>query len=285
MTAPVPSHLSWPTPPAVLPVKELRGVIDRLGSLAVTHARDVTLVPGLATGEEETAADAPPALEQVVDEIGGVEAGGGRLLDLLVEERVDVGPYTLLGEHTSFYPLYEGEDVAVVLTLDEDGVPGAVLGVGEDLALTLAAEDLGAWLARVADALEAALAVLEPTVASLHGQDALEKDDTRAEVLGELLEQQLLADVLGLGAGGVGEEVGPEREAELAAREVPVVALADAGAAPLPTLPEGAVAVADLRGAGIGARAAIIDADLPGDPLDWHVAWTAGGTVLAVVPD
>jgi len=280
MTAPVPSHLSWPAPAAVLPIRDLRPIVDRLSSIATSHAQDVTLLPGLATGEEEVAADPPPALEQIVDEIGGIEAGGLRVLDLLVEERVDVGPYTLLGEHTTYYPLYEGEDVAVVLTLDDAGTPGAVHGIGEDLALTLAAEDLAGWMTQVADALEAALAQLDARVVELHGEDAAGKDTRRAEVLGELLEQHLLADVLGLGA-----EEDPEREAALAARELPIVAAADAGAGPLPTLPEGATAVADLRGAPLGARVAVIDAELPGDPLDWHVAWRAGGRVLAVVPD
>ncbi|MCW1806296.1 hypothetical protein [Brachybacterium squillarum] len=280
MTAPVPSHLSWPAPAAVLPIRDLRPIVDRLSSIATSHAQDVTLLPGLATGEEEVAADPPPALEQIVDEIGGIEAGGLRVLDLLVEERVDVGPYTLLGAHTTYYPLYEGEDVAVVLTLDDAGTPGAVHGIGEDLALTLAAEDLAGWMTQVADALEAALAQLDARVVELHGEDAAGKDTLRAEVLGELLEQHLLADVLGLGA-----EDDPEREAALAARELPIVAAADAGAGPLPTLPEGATAVADLRGAPLGARVAVIDAELPGDPLDWHVAWRAGGRVLAVVPD
>src|SRR5690625_2307407 len=119
MSSPQPS-LSWPTSPTPLRIAELRSVVDRLTSLAHAHERELAVIPGLATTDEEVAADPPPALEQVTDELGGLSVRGRRELDLLVEERTDVGPYTLLGEPTSHYPLHEDEDVAVVLTVAED---------------------------------------------------------------------------------------------------------------------------------------------------------------------
>ena len=140
------TSLPWPDGAEVLPIAPLRPVLDRLASLVTVHEQDVAMVPGLAVTEEEVAADPPPALEQLVDELGGITLRDLPVLTLLVENRTDVGPYTLLGEATSYYPLYETPDTAVVLTLDENGTPGAVYGIGEDLALQLAAPDLPTYL-------------------------------------------------------------------------------------------------------------------------------------------
>src|SRR5690625_4418288 len=86
MSSPQPS-LSWPTSPTPLRIAELRSVVDRLTALAHAHERELAVIPGLATTDEEVAADPPPALEQVTDELGGLSVRGRRELDLLVEER------------------------------------------------------------------------------------------------------------------------------------------------------------------------------------------------------
>lgn len=354
MSTPLPS-LSWPEPPQRLPLAPLRPVLDRFASLAVTHPDDVTLVPGLAAGEEEHASDAPPALEQLVDELGGLRVGDREVLQLLVEERTDVGPYTMLGEPTSYYPLAEGDDVAVVLTLGVDGLPGAVYGIGDDLALRFAAPDLGTYLDAVADVVEGVLAEADRAGgpgsgdASPGGPDASDGGPTagyadvpggpdegptsgsedapgeprrgaasgsdgapgaaatgdRAALLDSLLDRYFFVPLLGPGVDDSGDddlgdddlgddESGGENRADdpedaAAGDAVPVVVLTGEGAgelpSDLPSLPEGTVAVADLRRARPGDRADLLEADLPGDPLDHHLAWAAGGLVIAVVPD
>ena len=113
---------------------------------------------------------------------------------LLIEDRADVGPYTLLGKATTFYPLYETPEVAVVLTLDDDGAPGVVYGIGEDLALQLAAPDLLSYLERFADALEASLQAL-----AQRGDEPDTKGDARAEAAQELMDQHLFAAIVGAG--------------------------------------------------------------------------------------
>ena len=70
------SSLPWPTEAPVIPLREARPILDRIASLARTHEQDVTLVPGAALAEEDAAADPPPALEQILDELGGVESAG-----------------------------------------------------------------------------------------------------------------------------------------------------------------------------------------------------------------
>src|SRR5688500_5311735 len=120
------NSLPWPDAAEVLPLASVRPVLDRLTSLVTTHEQDAELIPGLAVTEDEVAADPPPALEQISDEFGGIRVRGLTMLTLQIEDRTDVGPYTLLGPATSFYPLYEPPEAAVVLALDEDGTPGAV---------------------------------------------------------------------------------------------------------------------------------------------------------------
>src|SRR5699024_10187864 len=178
MTSPQPS-LSWPTSPTPPRIAELRSVVHRLTPLAHAPDREPAVIPGLAAPDAGGAADPPPALEQVTDELGGLSVRGRRALDLLVEERTDVGPSTQLGEPTSYYPLHEDVDVAVVLTVAEDGTPGAVYGIGEDLALHLAAPDLGAYLTRFADALEQALSELDEHIRRSWGQPSVEDETAR----------------------------------------------------------------------------------------------------------
>ncbi len=261
MSTPLNNALSWPAGAPVLPLASLRPVLDRLASLVTRHAADAEQIPGLAVTEDEVSADPPPALEQLADELGGIRLRGLTVLTLLVEDRTDVGPYTLLGEPTSFYPLYETPEAAVVLTLDADGVPGAVYGIGEDLALQLAAPDLPAYLDRFAEALEA-------TLTALAARGPAEDDDegARTDAAEELMDRHLFAAVLGLDE--------PDEEA--------AVAVQDPADADLEGLPEGTIAVADLRTAPVGARVDLMEVDVPGDPLELRVAWREGGRVVAL---
>src|SRR5699024_11573908 len=61
------------------------------------------------------------------------------------------------------------------------------------------------------------------------------------------------------------------------------VAIQDPQHAGLTELPTGTLAVADLRDAPRDARVDVIDAELPGDPLDWHLAWREAGLVVCLV--
>ena len=252
-----PSSLPWPTGASPLPVAEVRAVLDRLASLATVHAQDVTLLPGLAVAEEELPADPPPALEQITDELGGLRVRGHDVLDLQVETRTDVGPYTLLGEPTSWYPLHESPEAAVVLVLDQDGAPGAVHGIGEDLALRLAAPDLPAYLERVADAVEVVLAALSAR-GPAEDDDASARDDAAEELLRAHLFDALF---------------------EADGTEMPLVPAAESGMADLPA---GTLAVADLRDAPLGARVDALEVDLPGDPLDLRIGFREGGRLVVL---
>lgn len=256
------SSLPWPTSGEVLPLASVRPVLDRLASLVTVHEQDAAAIPGLATTEEEVTADPPPALEQIGDELGGIRVRGLTMLTLRIEDRTDVGPYTLLGDATSYYPLYETPEAAVVLTLDEDGTPGAVYGIGEDLALQLAAPDLAGYLERFADALETTLAAL-----SARGPAAEDSEDSRTDAAEQLMDQHLFAELLGM------TELDP-------AAEVP---LQDPAASDLADLPAGTLAVADLRTAPVGARVDLMEVDVPGDPLASHVAWRERGRVIALI--
>ena len=256
------NSLPWPTAAEVLPLATVRPVLDRLSSLVNTHEQDASLILGLAVTEEEVAADPPPALEQLGDELGGIQVRGQTMLTLQIEDRTDVGPYTLLGDATTFYPLYETPDSAVVLALDEDGAPGAVYGIGEDLALRLAAPDLPAYLDRFAGALEATLSAL-----AARGPAAEDVEDARTEAAEQLMDRYLFTELLGL-----------DEEAE--ETDVP---LQDPAASGLGDLPVGTLAVADLRTAPLGARVDLMEVDVPGDPLEMHLAWREHGLVIALL--
>lgn len=274
----MPSSLPWPTEAPAIPLLTARPVLDRISSLARTHEQDVTLVPGLAVNEEEIAADPPPALEQILDELSGIELRGIPVLNLVIEDRTDVGPYTLLGAATTFYPLYETPEAAVVLTIDDDGAPGVVYGIGEDLALRLAAPDLTTYLERFADALEATLNAL-----ALRDDESDPKGVARTEAAQELIDLYLFTALVG--------EDEDEEEADgaaegAAAEDVTVesvsVPLQDPAASGISGLPEGALLVADLRDAPLGAHVDLIDAEVPGDPLDLRVAWREHGRVITL---
>lgn len=271
------SSLPWPTEAPAVPLLSVRPVLDRIASLARTHEQDVTLVPGFATHEEELAADPPPALEQILDELGGIELCGHPVLNLLIEDRTDVGPYTLLGPATTFYPLYETPEAAVILTIDDDGAPGAIYGIGEDLALQLAAADLPSYLERFADALEASLAALG---------EAPEEGEARTELAERLMDEHLFAAFLGE-ADEAGDDDAAAGSDAAGSDAVPAgtttVPLQDPSDAGLSGLPAGTTAVADLRQAPLGARVELIDADVPGDPMDLHVAWRERGRVVALL--
>lgn len=261
-------RLPWPTEAPVVPVEPLRPVLEALSSLAVRHPEDVTLLPTLVDedGTPDESADPPPALEQILEEFGGIEVCGRARLDLLADERSDLGPYTLLGDPTSYYPLHEGSDVAIILAVDEDGAPGAVYGIGEDLALTLAARDLGHFLERWLHALTETLTELDAG-----GPAGSTTGEARADAAERLLCEHLLTDL-------IGREPDPERTT------VPVVPVADAGIDE-DDLPEGAIAVADLRDAPLGAAAEVVDADLPGDPLEVRLGFSHGGLVITVIDE
>lgn len=256
--------LPWPTEAEVLPISTVRPVLDRLASLVNTHEQDASLIPGLAVTEEEVAADPPPALEQVTDELGGITVQGLTMLSFQIENRTDVGPYTLLGEPTTYFPLYETPDSAVILTLAEDGTPGAVYGIGEDLALQLAAPDLATYLDLFADALEATLEALEQ-----RGPVADDTADARTDAAEQLMDSHLFAALLGM----------VELDEVL---EVSVQDPASLDLTGVTDLPVGALAVADLRGAPLGARVDLMEVDVPGDPLEMHLAWREQGRVIVV---
>jgi hypothetical protein len=249
------SSLPWPDGAEVLPIAPLRPVLDRLASLVTVHEQDAAMVPGLAVTEDEVVADPPPALEQLVDELGGITLRDLPVLTLLVENRTDVGPYTLLGEATSYYPLYETPDTAVVLTLDEHGTPGVVHGIGEDLALQLAAPDLPTYLDLFTDALEATLTEL-----SSRGPAEDDTASARTDAAEQLMDVHLFAAILGM--------VEDVPEAELVA---PAEGEAD-----------GALALADLRGAALGTRVDPMEVESDGDPLEMHLTWRERGLVIAV---
>lgn len=272
--ASTPRSLPWPDTAPVLPVEPLRPVIEGLESLALRHPEDVHLYAPLVDeeGEADASADPPPALVQVLEELGGADVRGRAVLDLLIDERSDLGPYTLLGAPTTFYPLHEGEDVAIILAIGADGAPGAVYGIGEDLSLTLAARDLGGFLERYAEALRLTMEELEPEIRRTRGEDALTDEDARTEVAAQLMDSHLLRTVLG-------DLPAAERT------EVPILPLAHAqlDAGVRAELPAGTVGIADLREAALDATVPVMDAELPGELEALHVGWAADGLIVCLI--
>lgn len=280
-------RLPWPDEAPVLPVEPLRPVLERFASLALRHPEDVTLLAPAVDedGTVQASADPPPALEQIVEEFGGIEVGGGAGLDLLVDERTDLGPYTLLGAATTYYPLHEGEDVAVILTIGPTGAPGAVYGIGEDLSLTLAARDLGALLERYADALTATLDELDDAIVRMSGEAAVADPQARAEAAAELMDAHLFDAILRpdeAAETGEAAEADEQPDRSDAAPRIPVLGLADLADAADLALPAAAIGAADLRDAPIDAVVPVMDAELPGDILEHHLAWAADGLVVVV---
>ncbi|WP_152354207.1 serine/threonine-protein kinase [Brachybacterium subflavum] len=255
----------WPHDASPLPIEPLRGAIDRLTALAARHESALELIAPLEVEDESgTAALAggvagdpraylPPVLASIADEFGGIRVlGGDAALTIVVDERSDLGPYTILTDPVSFTPLYEGDDVAVVLAIDEHGAAGPVFAIGEDLALTLVAPDLADYVQRFTEALD--LALVAPAGGEVAAADA--------ELVAERMEESFFAPLFA-------ED--PERAIALS---VGIPAGIDA--------PEHAIAAADLRRAAPGARVEVMDAELPGDPLEIGIAWRDGGFVVVV---
>src|SRR5699024_12833370 len=121
----------------------------------------------------------------------------------------------------------------------------------------------------LAAALERSAAARAPalTARAARGPPAAVSEPERAEAAQQLMAPPLFAEILG------------EGEAEPTA-EVP---LQDPASAGIEGLPEGPLAVADLRTAPVGVRVDLIQDEAPGDPLDQHVAWSALGRVVAVL--
>lgn len=276
--------LPWPDAPA-LPIEPMRPVLDRLTSLSMLYPEDVTAIPGLAMVDGKVQADPPPALEQIVDEFGGIQIRGGSELLFVISERGSEGPYTMLGEAISYYPLHEDMDTetAVILTLDEDGTPGAVYGIGADLSFRLAAADLHSYLLAYADAVEATIAQLDEAA----GPDASDHERTEAARL--LMRHHLFDAITGTEDDEAGDVVDAQSldgldTASTRGIEPAEAELIPAALATLPGVPETAAVVADLRSATLGTVVPFIDADVDGDPLDQAVFWSANGLILGLAP-
>lgn len=145
--------LSWPQPNEPVDMSRERAALERL-ALAVSASN------GLAEpiDPEESASDVPPALKDLADELAGARVGDEFELTLLPEDRTDLGPFTLLGDPTRYFPLFETSDDAVILTLNGDGVPGGVWWIDEDLDLHLLATSLAEYV----DLVTGAIASLPP---------------------------------------------------------------------------------------------------------------------------
>lgn len=309
--------LPWPTADA-LPIEPLRPVLDRMTALSMAHPEDITAVPGLAQVDGRVLADPPPCLEQIVDEFGGIVVRGGSALMLLTSERGTEGPYTMLGDAVTYYPLHEDPETesAVVLTLDEHGAPGAVYGIGDDLALRLASPDLAGYLHAYADALEATISELDAAVRTeVAGAEVTDADRDRAA---RALMRHHLFDAL-TGADITADLAADGRVASADAPDVAAAGLASPGAdapgtaspdaaapatpqddpgeaRPLPldalprdlaaSLPSGTAAVWDLRTASLGIAVPVIDTELEedADPLELAVFWREGGLVVGLAP-
>jgi hypothetical protein len=203
----------------------------------------------------------PPALAHIADEFGGIRVRGQQAdLAIVVDERSDLGPYTLLTDPVSFTPLYEGEDVAVVLSIDPSGAPGPVYGIDEDLALVLAGDDLADYLQRYTHALDEALAAADPAA-----QDPTAGGSPSAQEVAEHMQEHFFDPLVG------------SVEASDAASTVVPSAPSDTNG-----LPAGTIAVADLHGASVGIRVDVMEADVP-DPLNTRVGWGEGGRTVLLV--
>ncbi len=155
-----PAKLDWPTPTTDVGTSKMRAALERLAvAVAASNGLAESIDP------EESGADVPPALKDLADEMAGARVGEFELT-LLAEDRTDLGPFTLLGEPTSYYPLFETVDDAVILTLNGEGVPGGVWWIDEELDMHLLATSLDEYV----DTVTRAIAALSPE-ASDPGED------------------------------------------------------------------------------------------------------------------
>ncbi len=152
-----PLALNWPEPKETIDMSRARAALERLA--AAVAASDGVATP---IDPEESAADVPPALKDLADEMAGARVGEEFELNLLAEERTDLGPFTLLGDPMSYYPLFETIEDAVILTINEEGVPGGVWWINEELDMHLLATSFAEYVDLVTDAILA----LEPEVDS-----------------------------------------------------------------------------------------------------------------------
>lgn len=220
----------------------------------------------------------PPALAHIADEFGGIRVRGQQAdLAIVVDERSDLGPYTLLTDPVSFTPLYEGEDVAVVLSIDPSGAPGPVYGIDEDLALVLAGQDLADYLQRYTQALDEALAAADPAA-----QDPTAGGSPSAQDIAEHMQEHFFTPLVGpvevpdaTGTAGT-ETPGGSGTTDVASTVVPSTPSDTNG------LTAGTVAVADLHGAPVGTRVDVMEADVP-DLLNTRVGWGEGGRTVLLV--
>lgn len=145
-----PLALNWPQPTEPIDTRDMRAALERL-------AEAVAGSDGVATpiDPEESAADVPPFLKDIADEMAGARVGDEFELTLLAEERTDLGPFTLLGDPTSYYPLFETPEDAIILTINEQGVPGGVWWIDEELDMHLLATSFTEYVDLVTDAIKA----------------------------------------------------------------------------------------------------------------------------------
>lgn len=140
--------MAYAEPTAPLDLAALRPAIVRLTAIAQQHGLTVI-------DPDETAAQLPPVLTDLAHEFGGVILDEDFAVNLLIEDRTDLGPYTLLGDPDEYYPLYEGLEDAVIVAIGEDGTAGGVWFIDDELDLHQLAASIGDYFTRVADAFDA----------------------------------------------------------------------------------------------------------------------------------
>lgn len=145
-----PLALNWPQPTSPIDTSAARAALERLAAAVAASGGTATSID-----PEESAADVPPALKDLADEMAGARVGEEFEFTLLAEERTDLGPFTLLGDPTSYYPLFETPDDAVILTLSDEGEPGGVWWIDEELDLHLLATSLAEYVDLVSEAIRA----------------------------------------------------------------------------------------------------------------------------------
>lgn len=177
--------LPWPAPKNYDSSKDRQALANlakavesaRLKFSNSQHAEQIVVID-----PEFSSADPPAVLKDLADETAGV-AVGEFYFSLLSAERSSLGPFTLLGEFTEYYPLFESGEEAVILTLNEAGYPGGVWWIDEELNLNLIAISLSEYL----DLITAAINQLDENEEASFGEQiwrqVLAKQRARVEVL------------------------------------------------------------------------------------------------------